>query len=160
MEYRRYKKDGMADCQTAYLNKRRFDCPVTLVTPACSSVQIQAYVHCLQPKHFWNDRSIILFVTLCQIFCMHVTCSLGIRTPRVLSKKLKKHTTTDIIRQFLANVAQLVRASGCGSEGRGFDPHHSPHTKSRLLQSTFCLAPFTHHANTPKRHSKLTSMGT
>ena len=23
-------------------------------------------------------------------------------------------------------VAQLVRASDCGSEGRGFDPHHSP----------------------------------
>ena len=27
----------------------------------------------------------------------------------------------------MANVAQLVRASGCGSEGRGFDPLHSPH---------------------------------
>ena len=26
----------------------------------------------------------------------------------------------------MANVAQLVRASGCGSEGRGFDPLHSP----------------------------------
>ena len=26
----------------------------------------------------------------------------------------------------MANVAQLVRASGCGSEGRGFDPHCSP----------------------------------
>lgn len=29
----------------------------------------------------------------------------------------------------MANVAQLVRASGCGSEGRGFDPHHSPQDK-------------------------------
>ena len=28
----------------------------------------------------------------------------------------------------VADVAQLVRASGCGSEGRGFDSHHSPHT--------------------------------
>lgn len=26
----------------------------------------------------------------------------------------------------MANVAQLVRASGCGSEGRGFKSHHSP----------------------------------
>ncbi len=30
----------------------------------------------------------------------------------------------------MADVAQLVRASGCGSEGRGFDPHHSPQIKS------------------------------
>ena len=27
----------------------------------------------------------------------------------------------------MVGVAQLVRASGCGSEGRGFDPHHPPH---------------------------------
>jgi fructose-1,6-bisphosphatase/inositol monophosphatase family enzyme len=27
---------------------------------------------------------------------------------------------------YLANVAHLVRASGCGSEGSGFNPHHSP----------------------------------
>src|SRR5215469_4791352 len=27
----------------------------------------------------------------------------------------------------LVNVAQLVRASVCGTEGRGFDPRHSPH---------------------------------
>ena len=26
----------------------------------------------------------------------------------------------------VANVAHLVRASGCGSEGSGFDPHRSP----------------------------------
>ena len=26
----------------------------------------------------------------------------------------------------VANVAHLVRASGCGSEGNGFDPRHSP----------------------------------
>lgn len=29
----------------------------------------------------------------------------------------------------MANVAHLVRASGCGSEGSGFDPHHSPQVK-------------------------------
>lgn len=28
----------------------------------------------------------------------------------------------------MAGLAQLVRASGCGSEGRGFDPHSSPQT--------------------------------
>jgi hypothetical protein len=27
----------------------------------------------------------------------------------------------------MAGVAQLVRASGCGSEGRRFDPGRSPH---------------------------------
>ena len=27
---------------------------------------------------------------------------------------------------FMAGVAQLVRASGCGSEGRGFDPRRLP----------------------------------
>ncbi len=27
----------------------------------------------------------------------------------------------------VVDVAQLVRASGCGSEGRGFEPHHPPH---------------------------------
>ena len=32
-------------------------------------------------------------------------------------------------RNFISNmvaVAQLVRASDCGSEGRGFEPHHPP----------------------------------
>ena len=33
----------------------------------------------------------------------------------------------------MADVAQLVRASGCGSEGRGFDPHHSPQVFIVLL---------------------------
>ncbi|MDB5177760.1 MAG: hypothetical protein JWO61_143 [Candidatus Saccharibacteria bacterium] len=35
----------------------------------------------------------------------------------------------------MADVAHLVRASGCGSEGSGFNPHHSPQNKSsqRLL---------------------------
>lgn len=27
------------------------------------------------------------------------------------------------------SVAQSVRASDCGSEGRGFEPHHSPESK-------------------------------
>lgn len=29
----------------------------------------------------------------------------------------------------MATVAHLVRASGCGSEGSGFDPHQSPQDK-------------------------------
>ena len=29
----------------------------------------------------------------------------------------------------MVNVAQLVRASDCGSEGRGFEPHLSPETR-------------------------------
>ena len=28
----------------------------------------------------------------------------------------------------MVSLAQLVRASDCGSEGRGFDPHTSPQT--------------------------------
>ena len=32
-------------------------------------------------------------------------------------------------------VAQLVRASDCDSEGRGFEPHHPPVIKSQ----TYCL---------------------
>jgi hypothetical protein len=28
----------------------------------------------------------------------------------------------------MVDVAQLVRAPDCGSGGRGFDPHHSPHS--------------------------------
>ena len=29
----------------------------------------------------------------------------------------------------MAGLAQLVRAPGCGSGGRGFDPHSSPQNK-------------------------------
>ena len=31
----------------------------------------------------------------------------------------------------MANLAQLVRASGCGSEGRGFETHSSPQMKTK-----------------------------
>ena len=37
----------------------------------------------------------------------------------------------------VANVAHLVRASGCGSEGRGFDPLHSPHRKNSSFEEFF-----------------------
>ena len=29
----------------------------------------------------------------------------------------------------MVGIAQLVRASDCGSEGRGFESHHPPHKK-------------------------------
>ena len=32
----------------------------------------------------------------------------------------------ELISKFMADVAQLVRASVCGTEGRGFESHHSP----------------------------------
>ena len=35
-----------------------------------------------------------------------------------------------MLRVALADLAQLVRASGCGSEGRGFDPPSPPQVKS------------------------------
>ena len=34
----------------------------------------------------------------------------------------------------MVGVAQLVRASGCGPEGRGFESHHSPHNKRKDIR--------------------------
>ena len=34
----------------------------------------------------------------------------------------------------MVDVAQLVSASDCGSEGRGFDSHHPPHKNRRYLR--------------------------
>ena len=39
----------------------------------------------------------------------------------------------------MADVAQLVRALVCGTGGRGFDPHHSPHIKSPTLHGVFYM---------------------
>ena len=36
-------------------------------------------------------------------------------------------------------VAQLVRASDCGSEGRGFETHHSPKCLSGCPERRFCF---------------------
>ncbi len=36
-------------------------------------------------------------------------------------------------------VAQLVRASVCGAEGRGFESHHPPKKLSRLEKAFFIL---------------------
>lgn len=38
-----------------------------------------------------------------------------------------------------ASLAQLVRAPGCGSGGRGFNPHSSPHNKYPGYILGFCL---------------------
>lgn len=54
---------------------------------------------------------------------------------------LLKNATVLIV-QFLADVAQLVRASDCGSEGRGFKSHHSPQnvlSKRLLWRGLFIL---------------------
>ncbi len=37
-------------------------------------------------------------------------------------------------------VAQLVRASVCGAEGRGFEPHHPPKSKSLFERRGFFCA--------------------
>ena len=42
-----------------------------------------------------------------------------------------------IIQGVLANIAQLVRAPGCGSGGRGFNSHYSPQIKSKTRWSYF-----------------------
>ena len=39
----------------------------------------------------------------------------------------------DLSLVIMANVAQSVRASGCGSEGRRFDPGHSPQLKKQEI---------------------------
>ena len=43
-------------------------------------------------------------------------------------------------RRNMVNVAQLVRASDCGSEGRGFEPHLSPLFVEKAL--CLCTKPF------------------
>src|SRR5690606_3550046 len=39
-------------------------------------------------------------------------------------------------------VAQLVRASDCGSEGRGFETHHPPKKKRLIIKSLFLFQYF------------------
>ena len=42
----------------------------------------------------------------------------------------------------MVDVAQLVRASDCGSEGRGFEPHLPPPLEKEIeIQSLFLLYP-------------------
>ena len=39
----------------------------------------------------------------------------------------------------MVGIAQLVRASGCGSEGRGFESHYLPHLNFKLETVKFQL---------------------
>lgn len=39
----------------------------------------------------------------------------------------------------MVDVAQLVRAPGCGPGGRGFDPHQSPHKAKAPREGCFCF---------------------
>ena len=43
----------------------------------------------------------------------------------------------------MVDVAQLVSASDCGSEGRGFDSHHPPHKKQEISEDISCFYMFT-----------------
>ena len=42
---------------------------------------------------------------------------------------VKSATMASVRKYIMAGVAQLVRAPGCGSGGRGFNPHRSPQKK-------------------------------
>ena len=37
----------------------------------------------------------------------------------------------------MVTIAQLVRASDCGSEGRGFETHHPPKVKAVIYDGFF-----------------------
>ena len=39
----------------------------------------------------------------------------------------------------MVGMAQLVRASGCGPEGRGFETHYSPHKKTEQVADLLCF---------------------
>lgn len=42
----------------------------------------------------------------------------------------------------MVRIAQLVRASDCGSEGRGFESHFSPNKEVSLKKEAFfCIPP-------------------
>ena len=41
----------------------------------------------------------------------------------------------------MVDVAQLVRASDCGSEGRGFEPRFPPQSRSKIEQLTLSVLP-------------------
>ena len=51
----------------------------------------------------------------------------------IINQKYYSALFTSIMFRFLAGVAQLVRALDCGSGGRGFEPHRSPHQLERNL---------------------------
>ena len=41
----------------------------------------------------------------------------------------------------MVGIAQLARASGCGPEGRGFEPHYSPQKRKKgTKRCLFCVS--------------------
>lgn len=59
-------------------------------------------------------------------------------TKQVTKLNNARYTVQAVIKRFdMVGLAQLVRASGCGPEGRGFDPHHSPHEKALAFGKCF-----------------------
>ena len=51
----------------------------------------------------------------------------------LLSRRSKVRILQGVLGNYMVGVAQLVRASGCGPEGRGFNSHHSPKIAISLL---------------------------
>lgn len=49
-------------------------------------------------------------------------------------------TIVFIIKTWVGECSSVGRASDCGSEGRGFDPHHSPHESHQVSKKILkCL---------------------
>lgn len=77
-----------------------------------------------------RERSSVGRASRCQRDCRRFEPG---RSLHFLSKKKE----TSYFLHYMVSVAQLVRASDCGSEGRGFESHHSPQfDKNRVTHST------------------------
>lgn len=74
--------------------------------------------------------------------CEKNFCKVTIRI--CLSKISPLHLQSDlqpgVVNRKTEGVAQLVRASDCGSEGRGFDPHLSPSKKPDISGFFYVVA--------------------
>ena len=60
----------------------------------------------------------------------------------LLSRRSKVRILQGVLGNYMVGVAQLVRASGCGPEGRGFNSHHSPKCLKFEEYSIFQLSMF------------------
>ena len=66
---------------------------------------------------------------------MHTQTRVGMQH-KVLSIRNKAHTSymNGLSIECVVSVAQLVRASGCGPEGREFEPPHSPSSIPQIVR--------------------------
>src|SRR5262249_49758922 len=71
-----------------------------------------------------SDSGVVHRHLRCSVPCAETTDRTAGRTPR-----LTRPVASQL--QFMVAVAQLVRASGCGPEGRGFESPQSPSFTSR-----------------------------